>query len=251
VWSSSAFTGRRESCRRFVPNCSRGAACSGELFGCGFSDTVVPPNPGSDMSERPLVIIIDDDLALQEALTGLLETVNLHTASFSSASEFLASKRAGGPCCIVLDVRLPGLGGLEFQRRLAAENVRTPIIFITGYGDVPMSVRAMKAGAVEFLTKPIRDQEFLEAVQEALQRDKQRLDREREVEQIRARHRSLTAREQQIMELLVGGRVNKQIAGELAISEVTIRLHRLQVMKKMRVSSLAELIRIADRLKHP
>jgi FixJ family two-component response regulator len=222
------------------------------LFGCGFSDTIVPPNPGSGpMSERPLVIIIDDDRAIQEALTGLLETVNLRTASFSSASEFLASKRADGPSCIVLDVRLPGLGGLEFQRRLAGENVRTPIIFVTGYGDVPMSVRAMKAGAIEFLTKPIRDQEFLEAVQEALQRDKLRLDREREVDQIRARHRSLTAREQQVMELLVAGRVNKQIASELAISEVTIRLYRLQVMKKTRASSLAELIRIADRLKHP
>jgi FixJ family two-component response regulator len=203
------------------------------------------------MSERPLVIIIDDDRAIQEALTGLLETVDLHTASFSSAAEFLASKRLDGPSCIVLDVRLPGMGGLEFQKRLAGENVRTPIIFITGYGDVPTSVRAMKGGAIEFLTKPIRDQEFVEAVQGALQRDKLRLDREREVELIRARHRSLTAREQQVMELLVAGRVNKQIASELAISEVTIRLHRLQVMKKMRASSLAELIRIADRLKHP
>ena len=201
------------------------------------------------MSERPLVIIIDDDRAIQEALRGLLETIDLRSASLSSADEFLASKRPEGPSCIVLDVRLPGVGGLEFQKRLAEENIRIPIIFITGYGDVPMSVRAMKAGAVEFLTKPIREQEFLEAVQGALQRDRLRLDREREVEQVRARHRSLTAREQQIMELLVAGRVNKQIASELAISEVTIRLHRLQVMKKMRASSLAHLIRIADRLK--
>jgi FixJ family two-component response regulator len=203
------------------------------------------------MSERPLVIIVDDDLAIREALSGLLETVDLRSASFSSAGEFLASKRPEGPSCIVLDVRLPGVGGLEFQKRLAEENIRIPIIFITGYGDVPMSVRAMKAGAVEFLTKPIRDQEFLEAVQGALQRDKLRLDRERQVEQIRVWHRSLTVREQQVMELLVAGRVNKQIASELAISEVTIRLHRLQVMKKMQVRSLAELIRIADRLKHP
>lgn len=203
------------------------------------------------MSERPLVIIIDDDRAIQEALSGLLETINLRSGSFSSADEFLASKRPEGPSCIVLDVRLPGVGGLEFQKRLAEENVRIPIIFVTGYGDVPMSVRAMKAGAVEFLTKPIREQEFLEAVQGALQRDKLRLDREREVEKIRGRHRSLTAREQQVMELLVAGRVNKQIASELAISEVTIRLHRLQVMKKMQVRSFAELIRIADQLKHP
>jgi FixJ family two-component response regulator len=203
------------------------------------------------MSERPLVIIIDDDRAIREALSGLLETVDLHSVSLSSASEFLTSKRPEGPSCIVLDVRLPGLGGLEFQRRLAAENIHTPIIFITGYGDVPMSVRAMKAGAVEFLTKPIQEQDFLEAVQGALQRDKLRLDREREVDQIRARYRSLTAREQQVMELLVAGRVTKQIASELTISEVTIRLHRLQVMKKMQVRSLAEMIRIADRLKHP
>lgn len=203
------------------------------------------------MTERPRVIIIDDDRDIREALTGLLETVDLPTASFCSAAEFLASKRSDGPSCIVLDVRLPGVGGLEFQKRLAKENVRTPIIFITGYGDVPMSVRAMKAGAIEFLTKPIREQEFLEAVQGAIQRDKLRLESEREVDLIRARRRSLTTREQQVMELLVAGRVNKQIASELAISDVTIRLHRLQVMKKMQAGSLAELIRIADRLEHP
>ena len=203
------------------------------------------------MTERPRVIIIDDDRDIREALTGLLETVDLPTASFCSAAEFLASKRSDGPSCIVLDVRLPGVGGLEFQKRLAKENVRTPIIFITGYGDVPMSVRAMKAGAIEFLTKPIREQEFLEAVQGAIQRDKLRLESEREVDLIRARRRSLTTREQQVMELLVAGRVNKQIASELAISDVTIRLHRLQVMKKMQAGSLAELIWIADRLEHP
>jgi FixJ family two-component response regulator len=202
------------------------------------------------MSEGPLVIIIDDDPDIREALSGLLETVDLRAAVFASAAEFLASKRPDAPCCIVLDVRLPALGGLEFQRRLARENIPIPIIFITGYGDVPMSVRAMKAGAVEFLTKPIRDQEFLEAVQAALRRDSLRLESEREVAGLRARHRSLTAREQQVMALLVAGRVNKQIAGDLAVSEVTIRLHRLQVMKKMQVSSLAELIRVADRIRH-
>jgi len=152
-------------------------------------------------------------LTIREALVDLFETVELRVEAYSSAVEFSAIKRNDGPCCIVLDVRLPGLGGLEFQRRLRQEQIPTPIIFITGHGDVPMSVQAMKAGATEFLTKPIRDQEFLEAVQTAL------------------------AREQQVMELLVAGRANKQIAGELAVSEVTIWLHRLQVMRTMRLGS--------------
>jgi FixJ family two-component response regulator len=201
------------------------------------------------MSEGPLVIIIDDDPDIREALSKLLETINLRAVTYPSAAEFLAGKRSSGPSCIVLDVRLPGVGGLEFQRRLAQENIPTPIIFITGYGDVPTSVRAMKAGAVEFLTKPIRDQEFLEAVQAALRRDGFRLEREREVGELRSRQQSLTAREQQVMALLVAGRVNKQIASDLAVSEVTVRLHRLQVMKKMQAGSLSELIRIADRIK--
>lgn len=204
------------------------------------------------MSEtESLVVVIDDDADIRASLTGLLETVKLRTVTFSSAAEFLASKRHDGPCCIVLDVRLPGLGGLEFQRQLRQKQIPTPIIFITGHGDVPMSVQAMKAGATEFLTKPIRDQEFLGAVQEALTRDSLRLEEEREVAELRSRYRSLSAREQQVMGLLVAGRVNKQIAGELAVSEVTIRLHRLQVMRKMQVSSLAELIRVADKMKGP
>ena len=197
------------------------------------------------------VIIIDDDPDIRESLSALLETVGLGSAMFASAAEFLASERPNGPCCIVLDVRLPGLGGFEFQRRLAEEHFPVPIIFITGYGDVPMSVRAMKAGAVEFLTKPVPDQEFLEAVQAALSRDSLRIAADREVAELRARHRSLTAREQQVMALLAAGLVNKQIAGELAVAEVTVRLHRLQVMKKMNVVSLAELIRVADRIKDP
>ena len=199
----------------------------------------------------PLVIIIDDDADTRDALRGLLETVKLRAVTFASATEFMASKRPDGPCCIVLDVRLPGLGGLEFQRRLTQENIPIPVIFITGHADVPMSVRAMKAGAVEFLSKPINEQEFLDAVQTALERDSLRLEAEREVAELRARHRSLTAREQQIMTSLVAGKVNKQIAAELAISEVTVRLHRLQVMRKMQVGSLAQLIRAADRIKDP
>jgi FixJ family two-component response regulator len=201
------------------------------------------------MSEGPLVIIIDDDPDIREALSKLLETVNLRAVTYPSTAEFLASRRSPGASCIVLDVRLPGVGGLEFQRRLARDNIPTPIIFITGYGDVPMSVRAMKAGAVEFLTKPIRDQEFLEAVQAALRRDSLRLEREREVGELRSRHEALTAREKQVMALLVAGRVNKQIASDLEVSEVTARLHRLQVMKKMQAGSLAELIRMAERVK--
>jgi FixJ family two-component response regulator len=198
-----------------------------------------------------LVIIIDDDPDIREALSALLETVELRAAVFASTTEFLASKRSDGPCCIVLDVRLPGVSGLEFQQQLAKENIPIPVIIITGYGDVPISVRAMKAGAIEFLTKPIRDQEFLDAVQAALKRDSLRLEAEREVAELRARHRSLTARERQVMALLAAGNVSKQIAGELAVTEVTVRLHRLQVMRKMRVGSLAELIRVADRIKDP
>jgi len=204
---------------------------------------------GTMKTVGPLVVIIDDDSDVRESLSSLLETVGLCSAVFASADEFLASERPEGPCCIVSDVRLPGLSGFEFQRRLTQGNCPIPIIFITGYGDVPMSVRAMKAGAVEFLTKPVHDQEFLEAVQAALSRDSLRIEADREIADLRARHRSLTAREQQVMALLAAGLVNKRIAGELAVTEVTVRLHRLQVMKKMQVGSLAELIRVADRIK--
>ena len=202
------------------------------------------------MSEdQPVVIIIDDDPDIRNALQGLLETVDLPTALFATASEFLASNRPAGPCCIVVDVRLPGLSGLDFQQELARENITIPVIFITGHGDIPMSVRAMKAGAVEFLTKPLRDQELLDAIQAALRRDRARVQDERQVADLRTRHEELTARERQVMALLVAGRVNKQIAAEIAISEVTVRLHRGQIMRKMRASSLADLIRIADKIK--
>jgi FixJ family two-component response regulator len=202
------------------------------------------------MSEdQPVVVIIDDDPDIRDALKDLLETVDLPTALFATASEFLASKRPQGPCCIVADVRLPGLSGLDFQQELARENIPIPIIFITGYGDIPMSVQAMKAGAVEFLTKPLRDQDLLHAIQAALRRDRARLEDERKVVDLRTRQESLTARERQVMALLVAGRVNKQIAAEIAISEVTVRLHRGQIMRKMRASSLADLIRIADKIK--
>jgi FixJ family two-component response regulator len=198
---------------------------------------------------QPVVVIIDDDPDIRDALQGLLETVDLQAAPFATASEFSASKRPEGPCCIVLDVRLPGLSGLDFQQELAREDIPIPIIFITGHGDIPMSVRAMKAGAVEFLTKPLRDQDLLDAIQAALRRDRARLEEERKVADLRTRHESLTTRERQVMALLVFGRVNKQIAAEIGISEVTVRLHRGQIMRKMRASSLADLIRIADKIK--
>ena len=202
------------------------------------------------MSEaQPVVVIIDDDPDIRDALQGLLETIDLQAAPFATASEFLASKLPQGPCCIVVDVRLPGLSGLDFQQELARENIPIPLIFITGHGDIPMSVRAMKSGAVEFLTKPLRDQDLLDAIQAALRRDRARLEDERKVADLRTRHEALTARERQVMTLLVSGRVNKQIAAEIGISEVTVRLHRGQIMRKMRASSLAALIRIADKIK--
>lgn len=202
------------------------------------------------MSEaQALVVVIDDDPDIRNALQGLLETVGLQAALFATASEFLASKRPQGPCCIVVDVRLPGLSGLDFQQQLARENIPIPVIFITGHGDIPMSVRAMKAGAVEFLTKPLRDQDLLDAIQAALRHDRARLEDERKVADLRNRHELLTAREREVMALLVSGRVNKQIAAEAQISEVTVRLHRGQIMRKMRASSLVDLIRIADKIK--
>jgi FixJ family two-component response regulator len=202
------------------------------------------------MSEaQALVVVIDDDPDIRNALQGLLETVDLQAALFATASEFLASKRPLGPCCIVVDVRLPGLSGLDFQQQLARENIPIPVIFITGHGDIPMSVRAMKAGAVEFLTKPLRDQDLLDAIQAALRHDRARLEDERKVADLWNRHDSLTTREREVMALLVSGRVNKQIAAEAGISEVTVRLHRGQIMRKMHASSLADLIRIADKIK--
>jgi FixJ family two-component response regulator len=197
---------------------------------------------------QPTVVIIDDDPDIRRALQGLLETVDLRASLFSTAAEFLASKRPQGPCCIVVDVRLPGLSGLDFQQELLRTNVPFPIIFITGYGDIPMSVRAMKSGAVEFLTKPLHHQNFLEAIQAGLRRDCARLEDERRVGDLRTCLETVTPREREVMALLVSGRVNKQIAAAIGISEVTVRLHRSQIMRKMRATSLTDLVRISDRL---
>jgi FixJ family two-component response regulator len=197
---------------------------------------------------QPLVIVIDDDRAMREALQGLLETIELDVWLFASPQEFLNGRHVDRPACIVMDIRLPGLGGFDVQAELAQQGSRLPIIFITGYGDVRMSVRAMKAGAVEFLTKPFSDQEFLEAVQGALRLDRDRREQDAHIAALRALHATLTAREQQVMALLVEGHVSKQIAADVGISEVTVRVHRGQVMQKLQAKSLADLIRIADLL---
>ena len=202
-------------------------------------------------SAQPLVIVIDDDRSVREAIQGLLETINLEAMLFASPHEFLSSGQPDRPACIVMDVRLPGLGGFDVQAELARQGSRLPIIFITGHGDVRMSVRAMKTGAVEFLTKPFSEQEFLEAVQAALRIDQDRREQDERLAALRASHATLTAREQQIMALLASGHVSKQIAAEVGISEVTVRVHRGQIMQKMQVRSLADLVRIADLLQRP
>ena len=201
------------------------------------------------MSETDgLVFIVDDDASLRESLKNLIRSVGLRVEPFSSAQEFLRSKRPDMPGCLVLDVRLPGLSGLDLQKRMADSDIEMPIIFITGHGDIPMTVRAMKAGAVEFLTKPFRDQDLLDAIQQALERDRTGRKQRKEIEDLRRRFDLLTQREREVMALVVTGLLNKQIAGELGTSETTIKIHRHQVMEKMAANSLAELVRMSDRL---
>lgn len=194
------------------------------------------------------VIVVDDDPAMREALQSLLRSVGLQVQLHGSVQEFLAGKRPDGPCCLVLDVRLPGQSGLDLQDELVKANILLPIIFITGHGDIPMSVRAMKAGAVEFLTKPFRDQDFLDATQLALERDRVRRDKDTVIAKLRQRYDSLTTRERQVMALVVAGRLNKQIAADIGVSEVTVKVHRGQVMRKMAARSLADLVRMAGEL---
>jgi FixJ family two-component response regulator len=196
----------------------------------------------------PTVIVIDDDPAVRESIGGLLRSVGLQAKLFASVDEFLKAGRPHGPACLVLDVRLPGRSGLDFQRELAAANIQLPIIFITGYGDIPMSVTAMKGGAIEFLTKPFRDQDLLDAIQLGLVRDRAWLENEKATAALRARFETLTPREREVMALVVTGRLNKQIAYEIGVSEITVKVHRGQVMRKMQVASLPDLARMADRL---
>lgn len=201
------------------------------------------------MSEDvPIVYVIDDDDAIREALDGLLRSVGLKMIGFGSPREFLAFGRSAVPSCLVLDVRLPGSSGLEFQRELSAQGERIPIIFVTGHGDIPMSVRAMKDGAVEFLTKPFRDQDLLDAIQSALAADRIRLQSEQSIADLRRRYTSLTERERQVMAILVQGQLNKQIGAAIGTTESTVKAHRAQIMRKMQATTLADLIRMAQRL---
>jgi FixJ family two-component response regulator len=201
------------------------------------------------MPEAPAVVfVIDDDPSMRGALEDLIGSVGLQVRPFASPQDFLQSKLPDAPGCLVVDVRLPGMSGLTFQQELARLGVALPIIFVTGHGDIPMSVRAMKAGAVEFLTKPVHDQELLDAIHTAIERDRERRREAMLVGEVRECYATLTERERQIMALVVIGRANKQIAGELNLSEMTVKVHRGQVMRKMHAASLPELVRMADRL---
>ena len=203
------------------------------------------------MTAAPIVFVVDDDPSVRSSLKFLLSTVGLQVESFDSADAFLHKKPPDAPSCLVLDVRLPGLSGLDFQRELAARNASIPIIFLTGHGDIPMSVRAMKAGAVEFLTKPFRDQDLLDAVRIALERDRARREQDKEVMILQRRFDSLTSREQEVISLVASGMLNKQIADQLGTAESTVKVQRSRAIEKMHAESLVDLIRMIEKLKGP
>jgi RNA polymerase sigma factor (sigma-70 family) len=201
------------------------------------------------MTPAPVVFVVDDDPSVRSSLKFLLNSMGLQVESFDSAETFLQRKSSDAPSCLVLDVRLRGLSGLDFQRELAARNIRIPIVFVTGHGDIPMSVRAMKAGAIEFLTKPYRDQDLLDAVRLALERDRARREQEKDLTDLRQRFESLTAREQEVISMVVLGMLNKQIADQLGTAENTVKVHRSRAMEKMNAQSFADLVRMIEKLK--